>query len=74
MLESRGARHQVETAPAGPLGPAVAAAVRDVEGKPRWLAPMRLALDEPSLAARQVVEFLESWGFTTKDASPPRAA
>ena len=58
LLRERGAPAVVETAP----GEGVAVGLRDVDGPPRWLAP--LATSDPSA----ILRFLERWGFIPRSA------
>lgn len=71
-LAERGAAARVEAGTRGLPGVTASVAVSDGEG-PRWLMPFRLP-DEPQAAARDVVTFLERWGFVSRPRATQRAA
>lgn len=52
-------------------GTVVNVGVRDAEGRPRWVAPLRVAPDV-DVATRETIAFLERWGFVEREA--PAAA
>jgi hypothetical protein len=72
-LADREALARVLTSARGRPGCSVAIGVADEHAGPRWLAPLEVPV-EPGLAAREVMTFLERWGFVHAPApSAPRA-
>lgn len=72
LVQSRASSARVESGRRSLPGTTATVGVRDPEGYDKWLMPLRIE-DEPESAARDVMAFLERWGFVPR-AAPRRAA